>query len=450
MQIKDKKAVVIGLGITGYYTALWAKAQGALVIVTDQKPETEFDSKMLYELREKGIFLELGGHNEDTIKRSDIIFPSPGVPLRDGPVNWAKTCGIPVIGELDIVSRFLKIPIIAITGTNGKSTVTTMVGELLKKAGIKSFVGGNLGIPAIKLLLEPVQYDYLVLEISSFQLDLSKEFSPHIAILLNITPDHLDRYDTFEEYVSSKISIFKNQNKNDFAILNKDDIVLSSSEIRTNSQKYWYSLRDGDGISAYMDKDYAIIRLNGREFSYSLKDYRLMGVHNVSNLLSVLLTGMILNVDSGTIQRCINDFVALPHRMELVRKLNGRIFIDDSKATNVDAVVKAVLSFNSPLILILGGRHKGSDYTPILEAGKENIKFSVLIGEAKELIAKCFHGKIEFSYADTLEEAVIEAYRRSDPGDVILLSPACSSFDMFKDYKHRGDEFKRIVKELKL
>ncbi len=448
MDLKGKRVVVVGLGITGYYTALWANKEGAKVTLTDLKKEEDFEPGLLGELRANGIALELGGHREETISGSEFVFPSPGVPLSEGPVSWARSLGIPVVGELDIVSEYLKTPIIAITGTNGKSTVTTLIGELLTRAGFCPFVGGNLGTPPLKLLIDKIKHDFLVLEISSFQLDISYNFRPYIGILLNITPDHLERYVSFQDYVLSKISMFKNMTQSGFAILNKDDEVISSLDLNTKANVLWYGLENSNSLSAYLEGNQAIIKFSSCEHKISISEFKFIGLHNLSNLLPVLLTGVILGIDIDTIQNSIRDFRALPHRMELVRDLNGRRFIDDSKATNVDATVKAVSSLESPLILILGGRHKGSDYSPILNAGRGRIRHAVLIGEAKGLIGKTFDGKLPYSFAEDMEEGVRLAYKASLPGDIILLSPACSSFDMFRDYKHRGEEFKRVVMEL--
>lgn len=448
MHIKGKKVVVVGLGVTGYYTALWACSQGATVLVTDIRPSDDFDTDLLKELAEKGIILELGGHDKKTIETADMVIPSPGVPTTHGPVHWAKALGVPIVSELDIVNSSLKVPVVAITGTNGKSTVTTLIGKLLCSAGLNAFVGGNLGVPAIKLLVHPAKYDYLVLEVSSFQLDICQNFRPHIGILLNITPDHLDRYSSFDEYVHSKLSLFKNQTETDYAILNRDDAITKSNQISIKSKTIWYGLGKNKEVSAYIQDGQAIIAFPSGNTVISLDSYKLIGKHNISNLLPVLITGCILKINKDTMEKTLAEFEPLPHRMEFVREFNGRKFIDDSKATNVDAAAKAVASLDGPVVVILGGRHKGADYSPILDAGKTNLRYAVLMGEAKELIAKSFEGKLEYSFAHSMEEAVKMAYAKSCPGDFILLSPACSSFDMFVDYKHRGDEFKKIVRGL--
>ena len=449
MELANKNVCVIGLGITGYYTAKWLASIGAKVTVTDKKDPKELDSETLQELKNLGITLELGFHKTSTILNSDVIIPSPGVPLDIEPMALARKKNILILGELDILSRYLNAKIIAITGTNGKSTVTTLIGELLLATGQDVFVGGNLGTPPVKLILEKKTPRYLVLEISSFQLDLSRTFSPDIAILLNITPDHLDRYNSFEDYIKSKFSIFNNQTSDQYAILNLDDPVIAANKIHTQARLLFYSITQSKDVCAFISGNKIVTSPPLPSCEISVSGYKLLGTHNLSNLLSVVITGLLLGLDKPFIERAISTFRSLPHRFEYIGTFNNRIFIDDSKATNVDATVKAVSSLNQDMVLILGGRHKGADYAPIVEAAKGKIRHAILLGEAKELIAKALEGNLPYSMADTMEMAVKMAYEISLPGDAILLSPACSSFDMFRDYKHRGEEFKRAMEKLR-
>jgi len=449
LEFKAKNVCVIGLGITGYYTAKYLASMGANVTVTDTKDYKEFDSQILSELESLNIKLELGFHKTSTILNSDFVIPSPGVPLNIEPLILATKNNIPILGELDIVSHYLNTKTIAITGTNGKSTVTSLIGQLLISAGLDVFVGGNLGTPPVKLLLEKKKPNYLVLEISSFQLDLSKNFNPHIAILLNITPDHLDRYNSFEDYVKSKFSIFKNQGNHQYAILNYDDPVIAKYNFYTQAKVIFYSLRNNQNVSAFVSGDKIVTIPPLPPTQISIANYKLLGTHNISNLIPIVITGLLLGLNKDAIETAIGSFRSLPHRFEHMATFNDRVFIDDSKATNVDATVQALKSLDQNVVLILGGRHKGGDYSPIVEAGKGKIRHAILLGEAKELIAKSLNNNLPYSLVDTMEEAVYTAYEVSYPGDAILLSPACSSFDMFRDYKHRGEEFRRAVETLR-
>ncbi len=449
MMLKDKRVTILGLGITGYYMAKWALANGAMVTVSDLKPRDALDPVMVKELSDLGVSVESGGHGLETLLSSDIIIPSPGVPTDLDVIGKARAKGIPILGELDICGGLIDKPVIAITGTNGKSTVTTHIGEILRAKGYKVFVGGNLGTPVIKPILEREIFDLYVLEISSFQLDLASTFSPHIAIVLNITPDHLDRYPSFSNYVDSKLSIFKNQKTTDYAIVNWDDPVLKTSQIPTKANILRYSFSQGPLINAFYQSNTIILKPPLEEMEISVSGYRLFGRHNLSNLFAVIMVGALMGMNSRELEGCIGQLKALPHRMELVAEIDNRIFIDDSKATNVDAVVKALEGLDNNVVLILGGRHKGAEYTPILEAGNGKIRCCILMGEASGIIASCIKERFQYHFANTMKGAVELAYQMSKPGDMVLLSPGCSSFDMFKDYKDRGDAFRKAVMELK-
>ncbi|RJR48532.1 MAG: UDP-N-acetylmuramoyl-L-alanine--D-glutamate ligase [Desulfobacteraceae bacterium] len=449
MDVQGKKVTVIGLGKSGYSAAKWLARHGAEVTVSDIKEKGALDPNLVRDLTSVGVKLETGGHRRDTFCHSDFIVVSPGVPLDMPPLAEAREAGIPIIGELELASRGMDIPILAVTGTNGKSTVTELLGALVRKAGYRVFVGGNIGTPLIDFPAEGGKADYAVVEVSSFQLDTAEKFSPHVAILLNITPDHLDRYPDYEAYEQSKLSIFRNQGKNGFAILNDDDARLSSFTPR-GPAVLRYGMRRKEHRHAWVeDKMLCALSLDAKENAFDLKDFALPGAHNIENLMAVVLAGMALKIESKVIQETIVSFRALSHRMEPAGRFRGVSFYDDSKATNVDSALRAVLSFESPIVLIAGGRHKGADYGPLVKGAKDRVRKAVLIGEAGPLIAESLKGQVPFEFARDMKEAVARAFAAAKAGDVVLLAPACSSFDMYTDYAQRGRVFKQAVEGLR-
>ncbi|RJR41143.1 MAG: UDP-N-acetylmuramoyl-L-alanine--D-glutamate ligase [Desulfobacteraceae bacterium] len=449
MDVKGKKVTVIGLGKSGSSAAKWLARHGADVTVSEIKEAGELDSNLLRELRGLGVKLEAGGHRRETLCISDFIVISPGVPLDMTPLLEARKAGIPVIGELELASRGMDIPILAVTGTNGKSTVTALLGALVRNAGYETFVGGNIGTPLIDYLAEGRKADYAVVEVSSFQLDTAERFSPHVAILLNITPDHLDRYPDYEAYEESKLSIFRNQGKNGFAVLNDDDTRLSSFT-PGGPAVLRYGMKKRENRHAWVeDRILRILSPDGRESSFDLKDFALPGAHNIGNLMAAVLAGTALKIAPKAIAETIASFRALPHRMEPAGRFREISFYDDSKATNVDSALRAVLSFKNPVVLIAGGRHKGADYEPLVKGAKDRVRKAVLIGEAGPLIADSLKGEIPFEFARDMKDAVARSFAAAKTGDVVLLAPACSSFDMYTDYAHRGRVFKQAVEDLR-
>jgi len=441
--------LVVGLGTSGLWTARWLAGQGAHVVVTEMKRESELDPDILRELVELGVILELGGHKKETFLNVDTIILSPGVPHDMALIKSASEKKIPVVGELELASRIIDTPIIAVTGTNGKTTVATFLGRLLENAGFDVFVGGNIGTPLIAYAGSEQKADYIVLEISSFQLDTIHTFSPYISIILNISPDHLDRYPDYEAYIRSKLRLYMNQGAGQHLILNHDDQRLSSVSPSSGVSLLLYGSEKGEGLNAFLEGGRISVSLNGTTTqSFSLDAFALPGSHNRENLLGAVLAGMTLGIDAAMIQKTINQFKGLPHRLEYVGEVNGVAFYNDSKATNVDAAVRAVTSFDRSLVLIAGGRHKGGDYAPLVIAGRGRVKGAVFLGEAKELLAESFRDEIPFSLAEKMEEAVPKAFAMAKKGDVVLLAPACSSFDMFSDYPHRGRVFREAVEGL--
>ncbi len=443
------KVLVVGLGTSGLWTARWLAGQGADVIVTERKRESELDPDILRELLELGSTLELGGHKKKTFLNVDTIILSPGVPHDMALIKSASEKEIPVVGELELASRFIDTPIIAVTGTNGKTTVTTFLGHMLENAGFNVFIGGNIGTPLIAYAAGEQKADYLVLEVSSFQLDTIHTFSPYISIILNISPDHLDRYPDYEAYIQSKLRLYENQGDGQYLILNHDDQRLSSVSPSSGVSLLFYGSEKMEGLHAFLEGGRISASLNGStKQSFSLDAFALPGSHNQENLLGAVLAGMALGIDAAMIQKTINQFKGLPHRLEYVGEVNGVLFYNDSKATNVDAAVRAVTSFDRSLILIAGGRHKGADYAPLVTAGRGRVKGAVFLGEAKGLLAESFRDEIPFSLAENMEEAVHRAFSMARDGDAVLLAPACSSFDMFSDYPHRGRVFREAVEGL--
>ena len=449
MRFDQKKILVVGLGRSGLAVVRYLVQEGAIVTVSEVKKEADLDPGAVKEMRARGVTLETGGHSVDTFVRSERIIVSPGVPLDLAPLAAAKEKRIPVTGEMDLAVQVMNTPIVAVTGTNGKSTVTAFLGALLQSAGHKVFVGGNLGTPLIDYAASGSKADVAVVEVSSFQLDTMAGFSPLVALLLNISPDHLDRYPNYEAYVQSKLKIFKNQGAGDFAILNDDDDALSSFAPHKDVSVLRYGLKKKDLRHAFGEGKGIRAGLPGKESHFfDLQKSPLPGKHNVENMMAAALAGLAMNVEPPVIQHTMDQFQGLPHRLEFSGRIRDVEFYDDSKATNVDAAIRSIASFDRPIILIAGGRHKGGDYAPLVRVAKGRVKKAFLLGESKQLMAEAFEDKIPYATADSMEDAVAKAFSVAKPHDVVLLAPACSSFDMFTDYAHRGRAFKEAVERL--
>lgn len=449
MELSHKKVLVVGLGKSGLSAARYLSKEGAMVTVSDLKEEAELDRALLHEALQLGIDLETGRHRQQTFLNADMIIVSPGVPMDIGPLRAASKAGIPILGEMELAVRLMHTPLLAVTGTNGKSTATALLGSLLQSAGLKVFVGGNIGTPLTDYVAGAWRADYAVVEVSSFQLDTMENFSPMVALLLNISPDHLDRYPDYDTYVQSKLKIFRNQGPGQYAILNDDDAVLSRFEPPSGVTILRYGWEKKVNRHAFMEERLLKAHLpSEKEASFGVERFKLPGRHNRENLMGVVLMGLALGIEPKVIQVAIEQFQGLPNRLEHVGTIRGVDFYNDSKATNVDAALRSVTTFDRPILLIAGGRHKGADYSPLVRASKGKVRKGIFLGEAKHLLAESFDGVIPFTLAEDMRDALFQAFSYAEPNDVVLLAPACSSFDMFMDYAHRGRVFREEVERL--
>jgi UDP-N-acetylmuramoylalanine--D-glutamate ligase len=446
--IKGKRVLVAGMGKSGVAAALFLNERGARVTVSDTKSEAEL-AQEIEALRGRGIAVETGGHGAAAFAAQDLIVVSPGVPADAPPLEQARARGIEVIGEIELASRFLPGKIVAITGSNGKTTTTALTGAVLSGGGKKVQVGGNIGTPAISLVPGGTSDTYHVLEISSFQLETIQRFRPAIAVMLNVTPDHLDRHGNFEAYLAAKARIFENQVPGGYAVLNAGDPACRRMAALTRAQLCWFSRTREPEAGAFVRGGGIYWRgPEGDQPVLSLADIGLKGVHNVENVLAAVCVGMIAGCAPESIRRAVREFKAVEHRLEFVAAVNGVEYYNDSKATNVDAAVKALEAFPGNLHVILGGKHKGSPYTPLRELLKQRAKRAYTIGAAAEMIAEDIRGAVEVISAGTLENAVALAAGNAAAGDIVLLAPACASFDQFQSYEHRGRVFKETVAAL--
>ena len=444
MDLNGKRALVVGLGKSGVASALFMKAHGARVTVSDTKSGDELRNEIPV-LLDHGITVETGGHGDRTFRGQDLIVVSPGVPVDAPPLVQARSLGETVIGEIELAAQFLPGPIVAITGSNGKTTTTTLTGEIMTAAGFPTLVGGNIGTPAISLAERAKPETIIVLEISSFQLETIHTFRPKIAVVLNVTPDHLDRHRTFEIYTDAKARIFENQQGSDFAVLNADDPTCVALGARTRAQVLWFSRQKEVQQGAWVRDGNIVFRdSKGQREILQVSEIPLKGAHNLENVLAAVCTGVLMGCAPEKVRQAVHDFKAVEHRLESVATVAGVDYYNDSKATNVDATIKALESFPANIHLILGGKDKGSDYTVLNDLIRQRVKRIYTIGAAAAKIESQVKGA-EIVHAETLENALRKAHATAQPGDVVLLAPACASFDQFKNYEHRGKVFKEIV-----
>jgi UDP-N-acetylmuramoylalanine--D-glutamate ligase len=447
MELKDKRVLVVGLGKSGVASALFLKAHGARVAVSDTKSGDELHNEIPV-LLDHGITVETGGHGERTFRGQDLIVVSPGVPVDAAPLVQARSLGEPVIGEIELAAQFLPGPIVAITGSNGKTTTTTLTGEILTAGGIATLVGGNIGTPAISLAEQAKRETVIVLEVSSFQLETIQTFRPKIAVVLNVTPDHLDRHRTLELYVAAKQRIFENQRGDDFAVLNQDDPTCRAMAARSRAPVFWFSRQREVKQGAWVRDGNILFRQDEHQREImQVAEIPLKGAHNLENVLAAVCASALMGCAPEKIRQAVRDFKAVEHRLEFVATIGGVDYYNDSKATNVDATIKALESFPSNLHLILGGKDKGSDYTVLNDLLRQRVKRVYTIGAAAAKIESQIQG-VELVHAETLENALRKVNAAAQPGDVVLLAPACASFDQFKSYEHRGKVFKEIVRRL--
>jgi UDP-N-acetylmuramoylalanine--D-glutamate ligase len=452
MELKDKRVLVVGLGKSGVASALFLKACGARVTVSDAKSGDELRNE-IPALLDHGITVETGGHGERTFREQDLIVVSPGVPVDAPLLQQARALGEMVIGEIELAAQFLPGPVVAITGSNGKTTTTTLTGEILTAGGLSTLVGGNIGTPAISLAERATRETVIVLEVSSFQLETIQTFRPTVAVVLNVTPDHLDRHRTFEAYVNAKARMFENQRGDDFAVLNEDDATCVAMAARTKAQVFWFSRKKEVKQGAWVRDGKILFRDGSGEKSQreimQVSEIPLKGAHNLENVLAAVCAGALMGCAPEKIRRAVREFKAVEHRLEFVATIGGVDYYNDSKATNVDATIKALESFPANIHLILGGKDKGSDYSVLNDLLRQRVKRVYTIGGAAEKIESQIRAvNVEIVRAVTLENAVRKANAAAVAGDVVLLAPACASFDQFKSYEHRGQVFKEVVSGL--
>ncbi len=445
MELENKKILVVGLARTGAAVARFLAGRGAEVTVTDMKDEAAL-APYLEQLAGVKVELELGRHDEESFKGADLIVVSPGVPLDIAPLRAAAAHKRRIISEVELASRFITAPIIAITGTNGKTTTTTLTGEVFRACGFPTFVGGNIGNPLIDLATSAAEVERVVVELSSFQLEGIESFHPRVAVLLNITEDHLDRYATFQEYIDAKARIFMNQVDADFAVLNMDDPLVAELGKSLKARVVPMSRKEELPQGIFHRNGVITFRWEGQEECFPTAGYRRQGVHNLDNIMAALAATLLTGCDAARAQAAVEAFRGLPHRMELVATENGVSWYNDSKGTNVGSVVKSLESFAGNVTLIAGGKDKGGDYAPLAELVRERVGHLILIGEAKEKISRALGHLTDTRMAKDLEEAVALARQLTPAGGVVLFSPACSSFDMFKNYEERGERFMTLVR----
>lgn len=443
------KIIILGGGESGVGAALLAKKKGMEVFLSDKGSIKDSYKK---QLEDAEIEFEEGSHDEERILSADWVIKSPGIPKKADLIKKIKEKGIRLSSEIEFASEFTDAKIIAITGSNGKTTTTSLIYHILKNAGFNVGLGGNIGKSFAKQVAEE-QYDYFVLEISSFQLDDIQNFRPYISLLLNLSPDHLDQYNyNYEEYALAKFNIAKNQQNNNFFICNKDDEMSKKllNRVDINAKKLLFSLNEGLEEGGFATNDHIFVKLEGRTFSMPIGEMSLVGKHNVANCLAASITAKLLNISDNSLVESLKTFQSVEHRLEQFAEIDGVKYINDSKATNVNATYYALESMKTPTIWIVGGVDKGNDYTEIEELVKEKVKAIVCLGVDNKKIIDFFSANKELIYdTSNLEECVKIAKNIAHKGDTVLLSPCCASFDLFKSYEDRGKKFKQAVLALK-
>jgi len=451
MDAKGKRVLVVGLGKSGIASAQFLASRGARVTVSDTRTQTELKGQ-IPALLDRGIAVETGGHGERTFRDQDLIVVSPGVPSDLPQLVRARAQGIPVIGEIELAARFLKGKIVAITGSNGKTTTTTLCGDLIASSSHRTLVGGNIGTPVILLVDDSTDDTVNVIEVSSFQLETIETFHPNIAVVLNITPDHLDRHGSMEKYTAAKARVFENQTESDYSVLNLDDSGSSGLQARSKARLCWFTRKQqltADKTGAFVRDGEIYWRSSGRdEQVMPVSEISLKGAHNLENVLAAVAVGRLCGCDAMSIRDAVRKFKAVAHRLQHVATIGGVEYYNDSKATNVDATIKAIESFPGNIHLILGGKDKDSDYTLMNHLLRERVKRVYTIGSAAEKIRSHLQSAVDVLPCRMLDNAVERAHDLAQPGDIVLLAPACSSFDQFENYEHRGRAFRSLVERL--
>ena len=446
-ELRGKKVLVVGLARTGVATSLFCAARGARVTATDLRPAAELADAPA-KLSAAGVALESGGHRRESFLAADLILPSPGVAFDQPDLLAARKQGIAVWSEIELAWRFLRGRLLAITGSNGKTTTTALIGHLLKTAGLSVQVGGNIGTPLISLVESSTDSSVTVVELSSFQLEAIVAFRPDISVFLNLTPDHIDRHGSLEAYAAAKARIFENQKREDAAVMNADDSA-SARYVPTRPRLFWFSRKKEVAQGAFLRGDDIFFGQGDAEARLlSRRDIPLRGLHNLENVLAAATAALLAGAAPAAIAEGVRTFPGVEHRLQFVATVEGIEFYNDSKATNVDATEKALEAFPGNLLIILGGKDKGSDYTPLRSLLAARARRAFLIGAAAQKIAGQIEGAVPLEMSGTLDAAVNAAYAAARPGDVVLLAPACASFDQFENFEHRGRVFVDLVRRL--
>lgn len=452
MDLKNKNVLLVGLAKTGVSTIKKLNKLGANIIVNDIKPKEKLEGIIEEIDNLDNIEYVLGKHLEN-IENIDLTIVSPGVPLYLPFIEKIKSEGIKIIGEVELAYKLSKNPtFIGITGTNGKTTTTSLVGEMFKKANKDTYIVGNIGNPVIDTVDLTNENSYLVTELSSFQLESIEDFKPKVSTIINITEDHLNRHHTMENYINAKARVFKNQDKADFTILNYDDSIVRDLGKNSNGNVLYFSIKEEVKQGAYLDKNNNIvIKVDGKELVLMNKsELSLPGNHNLENAMSAILMAYVLNIDTDVIIDTLRTFKGVEHRLEFVTNKDGIMFVNDSKGTNPDSTIKAITSYEKPIVLIAGGYEKQSDFTEMIKYATKNVKALVLLGQTADKIATTAkeHGINNISKVEDMEAAVKKAYEIAESGDVVLLSPACASWDMYPNFEARGLDFKENIYKL--
>jgi len=446
-ELRGKRVLVVGLARTGVATALFCAARGACVTSTDTRSESEI-ADAIKRLHEAGVAWELGGHREQLLLNQDLIIPSPGVPADAPLLQAARAQGITIWSEIELADRFLNGRLIGITGSNGKTTTTSLIEHILRTAGFPTILAGNIGTPLISCVEQTNDRTVTVVELSSFQLELIETFRPNISVFLNLTPDHLDRHGTLQSYGAAKVRIFENQTESDFAVLNADD-AGTATLAPSRPHVYWFSRKQRVAQGAFVRGSEIVFRQDGvEEAVLKLADIPLAGGHNVENVMAAIAATRLAGAEPAAIAKGVRSFSGVEHRLEFVADIGGVRYYNDSKATNVDAALKALDAFPGRILIILGGKDKGSDYTVLQPPLREKAILALLIGAAADKIEKQIAGSVAIERAETIERALETAAHAAQPGDIVLLAPACASFDQFQNFEHRGRVFKELVHQL--
>lgn len=451
MNLQGKKVLIIGAARSGLAAAAFLADEGASVWLNDIKKKEGFNPLDLAALRKKGVELLFGYHPDVADLGAELIVQSPGVPLNIPPFEQARSEGIPVWSEMELASRFTQANLVVITGTNGKTTTTALTGQIFSDAGYGVFVGGNIGVPFISKARELGPADVAVLEASSFQLEMTQDFKPKVAVILNLTPDHLDRHGTFAGYISAKAKIFANQDAEDWLILNWDDEETRKLGQQALSRVIYFSRTHNLEEGFCVENGLLTVRLKGQNIPIiKTQDIFIKGGHNIENALAAVAAGWVMGVGAESLKNTLSAFPGVPHRLERVRIHQGVEYVNDSKGTNPDASIKALEAYDNPIVLIAGGKNKGIDFTPFAEKINKKVKALVLVGKAAPEIQEAVEkaGFTNYHHVQDYPAAVAKAAELASPGDVVLLSPACTSWDMFNNFEERGDLFRELVNKL--